>query len=363
MHAHLRSTIAALALAAAGCSGGSPQSAAFVPAANPAPTMAPPISAAATAAAAPSGRLYLLTGTTTPSTITQYGLPGLAIERTTAGPNRNQPSAFAIDAFTGTAYVANEYAPHHQTGSIDVYPAGATAPARHITSGINFPLHVAVDARGNLYVVNAPSSITVYARGSDVPSQTITKGVAHPIALAFDRQGNLYAANFTSSTVTVYAPNATKPSRTLSIGAQPRALAFDANDDLYVLSDAAIAIFAAGSSTLARRIGSGLAHADAMAFDRNGDLYVADCEACAAVAPGNFVEMYRHGTMALTNAIMLPVGSAPIAMAFDQNDDLLVLNQGSSTAGGSIDLYAPGGNKPQRTASNIQIPLAMIAAP
>src|SRR5438309_347181 len=112
-------------------------------------------------------------------------------------------SATATVTVTGSVagkslYVAN------LSGSITVYAAGASAtPVATIAgdnTGLNYPLGIALDGAGNIYVTNwGTNSITVYAAGASgnaTPTATITSaGLIQPRGIALDGAGNIYVAS------------------------------------------------------------------------------------------------------------------------------------------------------------------------
>jgi hypothetical protein len=59
-----------------------------------------------------------------------------------------------------------------------MYAAGKTNVARTIRTGINYPVALAFDGAGRLYVANSPSgstnTVTVYAPGGSTPIATYT---------------------------------------------------------------------------------------------------------------------------------------------------------------------------------------------
>ena len=118
-------------------------------------------------------------------------------------------------------------------GSILVYAAGThgnVAPVRTISgsnTGLDYPIDVAVDAHGLIYVANADNdysrySVTVYAAGANgnvVPIQTISGSKTTfrlLTGIALDGQGNIYVGG--DSNILVFAPGANgnvAPSRTI----------------------------------------------------------------------------------------------------------------------------------------------------
>jgi acylphosphatase len=141
---------------------------------------------------------------------------------------------------------------------VTVYVVGAHGDAKPVQTisgsltGQNGPIGVAVDADGNIYVVNLNSasydgSVTVYAAGSTgnvPPAHDINgslTGVQYPQAIALDPKRNIYITNAYNYSVTVYAAGATgnvNPIRTI-IGSKtglsdPQGIALDAANNIYV---------------------------------------------------------------------------------------------------------------------------------
>jgi len=156
------------------------------------------------------------------STITVYaaGASGRATPMVTiAGGNTglSSPSGIARDG-AGNIYVIN-HAASFSGGSITVYAAGATGNATPVATiagdntGLSFPVGIALDGAGNIYVANfSNSTITVYAAGASgnaTPMATITgPGLNGPFGIALDGAGNIYVTNFSGNSITVYPAGA-----------------------------------------------------------------------------------------------------------------------------------------------------------
>ncbi|MGC1399676.1 NHL repeat-containing protein [Candidatus Binatus sp.] len=139
----------------------------------------------------------------------------------------NFPTGVAVDS-SGHIYVANGTGGFDEFGSVTKYsPLGNRsgnlniAPTTTIAgddtgdiTGLSFPIGVAVDSSGNIYVANATGgpdgigSVTVYSAGSNgdiAPTVTISDDpscapcdnteLAIPFAIALDSTGNVYVAN------------------------------------------------------------------------------------------------------------------------------------------------------------------------
>jgi hypothetical protein len=160
---------------------------------------------------------------------------------TIAGGNTQltSPYGIAVDA-AGTIYVANELGGNNVglSGSITTYAANPSGtlnetPVAEIignTTGLNDPIGVAVDASGEIYVVNfggpSGSSVTVYPANpsgilNEAPLATIfgnATALGTSAGIALDSTGKIYVSNQYGETnnngaVTVFAAN---PSGTLN---------------------------------------------------------------------------------------------------------------------------------------------------
>jgi sugar lactone lactonase YvrE len=191
---------------------------------------------------------------------------------TIAGANTGLdfPSGIAIDS-KGNIYVANSDGGTSNNGSITVFAAGATGNAMPIATitgantGLSFPNGLALDSKGNIYVVNEDSNtVTEYAASPTgtmnvAPTTTISgtnTGLGAPHALALDTAGNIYVVNgndgSTGNSVTVYAVGATgnaTPTATISgtntTFADPNGIAVDAKGNIYVGNQTSVDVYAA----------------------------------------------------------------------------------------------------------------------
>ncbi len=168
---------------------------------------------------------------------------------------------------------------NYESATVSEFAPGSTTPTATLT-GLNYPIALAFDSSGNLYVANeAGTTVSKFAPGSTTPTATLT-GLNNPIALAFDSSGNLYVANYYGNTVSRFTPGSTTPSATLTGLDNPIALVFDSSSNLYVANEAGgngttVSEFAPGSTTPTATL-TGLANPRSLAFDSSGNLYVAN---------------------------------------------------------------------------------------
>jgi DNA-binding beta-propeller fold protein YncE len=106
-------------------------------------------------------------------------------------PSGGCPYDMAL-AKNGTLYLADSC-----LSQVEVYPKGSTTMSGTITDGIAYPLGVAIDKSGTLYVsvYDDGGEIQEYANGSTSPTKTIT-GMTEPFGISLDKSGNLYIPDF-----------------------------------------------------------------------------------------------------------------------------------------------------------------------
>jgi len=303
-------------------------------------------------------------------------------------------SGIALDSH-GNIYVANEsggpVVPHEGSdqGRVTVYAAGSSgniAPIATISgasTGLSFPLSIALDSADNIYVANAGTantsdqvqsgpSITVYAAGST--------GNASPIAtiagsntrlydlsgIAIDSSGTLYTEGCSNGhcfSINLYPPGSNgnvSPATTISGGLTfPIGIALDSSRNIYVLNGddgvapgGAIVIFPAGSSGVASPTATiysnstELLGAAGITLDSSGQIYVAN----SFVSGGN-ISIYPAGSYATgvppTTTIAGPDTqlSNPRGVAVDSHGEVFALNFDNVTrypAGSSGDASIDG---------------------
>ena len=154
----------------------------------------------------PNGNIYALNGDKV--TTFSAGSTGDAVPIntfTSSFTGISSSSGIALDS-KGTIYVTNEVGgADFPNGSLAIFSAGSYAigaPESVIggdKAGLDFPQNVAVDARGNISVLNIDNTIVVYPAGSTgnvAPSATINVGYnIDPSGIARGSDGELYVAD------------------------------------------------------------------------------------------------------------------------------------------------------------------------
>jgi hypothetical protein len=168
----------------------------------------------------PRGKIYVANaGNNTVATFTTDGTPTTP----TITTGLNSPVSVAVDA-AGKIYVANQ-----GNGTVTTYNPNGTRTMPTIT-GLNGPGGVAVDAAGKIYVSNVnggpdgKSVVTTYTANGTPTTPTITAGLDFSGGLAVDASGNIYVANYYAG-VTIYKADGTQVTSPFPVfGAQAVAL-------------------------------------------------------------------------------------------------------------------------------------------
>lgn len=152
------------------------------------------------------------------------------------------------DAAVSGAYIPDTgacatkvYVADYAANDIEIFPGNNTAnpaPCGKLTTGIDAPLGMAVDAKGTLYVSNYIGNGSTYAinefpRGKTTPKITI-QAAAPGYDLWVGKGRVLYVAQPWEDAVVEYAAGSTTPKATLSINGGPYGVGTDQHNNLYV---------------------------------------------------------------------------------------------------------------------------------
>jgi len=228
----------------------------------------------------------------------------------------HNPRGITFDSI-GNLYIAN----YTDLNILKITPDGVSS----IFSAGNLiikPFFIAFDSSGYLYVVNGGPTNTICKISPDgTQSPFITSGLSYPIGIAIDVSDNLYVSTNDSSTTTAilkFRPDGTSfgaPFATSFVSAQTLfGMAFDSIGNLYVASSIGTVFKITPDGTKSTFV-SGLNGAYGLTFDKGGNLYISNSTSTVYKVPVNT-------TIANTFvAIQYPMG-----LAFDQSGNLYTAN-------------------------------------
>jgi serine/threonine-protein kinase len=193
-----------------------------------------------------------------------------------------------------------------------------------VTDGIDQPAFCAIDSQGNLWLANnggAPN-VTEYLKGSTRPHLRIIKGLTYPIGIALDRAGNVYVGNhvpYGTTNIQVYPPGKKSPTRTITDGVVwPTGIAVDGNGTLYVANDSApcnVEEYHSGQSQPYAVITNDINGPTGVSVGKNGWLYVSNQGRQGCSGPWPVVLEFRPHTTkpsrkTISKELHTPVGNA-----------------------------------------------------
>jgi sugar lactone lactonase YvrE len=191
----------------------------------------------------------------------------------TASSGLNYPVGLAFDS-GGDLFVANSGGGNGNSTIEKFTPNGIGTV--FASSGLNEPWGIAFDSGGNLYVANVDTIEEFNPNGSGTVFATAASGLSEPEGLAFDSSGNLYVGNYDNTILKFNTNGAVSVFATAGVD-NPGGLAFYGGN-LYVAN------YANNTIEKFNALGQGsifsstnlLRFPDGLAFDSNGNLYVAN---------------------------------------------------------------------------------------
>jgi len=233
------------------------------------------------------------------------------------------------------------------------------SPEGSISDGMNYPVGVAVDKKGALYVANeGNSTITIYPAGQSSPSLTISTGLDSNYGVTVDSNGDVFATNLGNDTVVGYKAGATSPFETIDFSnlGQPVGLAADSKDNVWVTCDSTNVIYVipAGSSKPQNSNFSDVNGPIGISFGKHDVTYVANFGAKPSA-----IEIYTYGSTTPSGSITGGIEqNGPTFNAFTRSGIFFQVNQFDNVVG-----YKKGGASPFSTITSISNPVGIASSP
>jgi sugar lactone lactonase YvrE len=210
--------------------------------------------------------------------------------------------------------------------------AGIYTPSTVPNSAVN-PAGVAVDAGGNLYIVDELGTVLkeTYSNGTFTETTVISSGIPNPYALAIDEGSNLYLTSG-NQVLKETLSNGTYTQSVIPTSAlnDPQGVAVDSSGNVYIadfLNNRVLKeTYQAGTYTEST-IGTGLNNPQAVAVDSTGTVYISDTNnnriLLEALQAGSYVQSVFPFTPDES------VLGLPVALAIDTNGSMYYAAEGS----------------------------------
>jgi len=268
----------------------------------------------------------------------------IALNFAPSGAMFNFPVSLALDG-SGNVFVVNDTF----LGSVSelTVATGYTTGLNFTPSGamFNLPVSLALDGSGNVFVANQGNSVSeLTAASSYTTGLNFTPAGANfdiPFALALDGSGNVLVANFSGSSVSEltesssYGTGLNFNNSTGAVFTNPISLALDVSGNVFVANRSGNSV---SELTAASSYATGLNFkpSDAMfdapyslTLDGSGNVFVANLF-------GNSVSELTAGSYATSGSNFAPSGAmfdVPISIALDGSGNIFLANCGTTCSG------------------------------
>jgi hypothetical protein len=250
----------------------------------------------------------------------------------------------------------------YQTADLGSNPA----PIATIHAAEGCPYDMVTDKKGTLYVVDSCANtgegfygdVEEYAKGSTTLKTKITDGIKYPLGIAIDTSGTIYVTGYDPASISEYPAGATTPSKVITGGGMddPFGLALDTKGNLYIADFGATAVFElpAGGSSVTNLGLTGLGEPLGLAIDeKNGYLWETG-------GSGNIINIYQLGGS--TSPIKtIPGNDYPYAISLENKGKPKGTVVESDIETLAVYAYKPGTYTPYATLTNgIELPTGLL---
>ena len=220
-------------------------------------------------------------------------------------------------------------------GSIPVHAQSVSFAGAQTTvgSGLSYPIGVAVDGAGNVFIADAGNNLVVEIPASGGTQTTVAaSGLNDPASVAVDGAGDVFIADARNNRV-VEVPAGGGAQTTVGTGLSfPTGVAVDGAGDVFIAdsrNNRVVEVPAGGGAQTT--VGTGLSEPYGVAVDGAGDVFIAD------TYNNRVVEVPAGGGAQTTVASGL---SFPYAVAVDGAGDVFIAEEGNNLV---VEVPAGGG--------------------
>jgi sugar lactone lactonase YvrE len=201
----------------------------------------------------------------------------------------------------GTVTIGNQTLAVTQAGSAYLAASGPTMTL--VSSGLNGPNGIALDAAGNIYIADTyDNAIKKWTASNDTLTTLVSEGLNQPEDVALDSAGNVYIADTDNNAVRKWSAADNTLTTVDSSGfGSPWELAVDGTGNIYITdaNDNDVYEWFAAGQTLHTLFSSGAGRPGGVAVDNVGNVYTADGSTNAiyewTASDGNQIALITNG--------------------------------------------------------------------
>ena len=233
-------------------------------------------------------------------TVTQAGAGCVAANplTTLVSSGLNMPWGVAVDA-SGNVYIADYF-----NNAIKEWKASPQTVSTLVSSGLGEPMGVAVDGSGNVYFTDMKNrAIKEWKVSTQTVSTLVSSGLIQPGGVAVDASGNVYFSDYYMNIIQEWKPSTQTVSTLVPSGLNvPMSVAVDASGNVYFSdrSDNTVKEWNASTQTISTLVSSGLSWPQGVAVDGSGNVYIADANTSPVV---NAIKEWNASTQTLSTLV------------------------------------------------------------
>ena len=289
------------------------------------------------------------------SAVSEFSFQGEAVSPSTGftGGGLRESYGLTIDN-GGNVWITDEESPgsvNHALGRVTVFNSSGqlvSGTNGYSSGGINFPVAIASDAAGNIWVVNyGNSTVTVLSNAGTPLSGASGYGsgsLAFPIAAAMDANQNAWLANQSSTTVTeISADGMTVTPFTCCDG--PSGIGIDSHGNVWAANfygNSVSELTSTGTVVSSGYTGGGVFTPQGIAVDGGGNVWTANYHANSLSVLQGADGATPGSPLSPATGLGVGVGlSQPFSVAIDGSGSVWVSNFGANTLTEFVGAAAP----------------------